>query len=229
LPFEPIKTNRLYIKVAEQILLSVRSGEYPPGSRLPQERQLTEMLGVSRPTMREALAALEVLGFVETVAGQGTFVRESSAAMEQSLPLAGPAIDEVVQARRVCEIGVGLELARTQADLSLAQTVIETMRQCDAQGDADRFVDAGLAFHNALAACLNSGVLTEMLKQLTSRYDQPLFRLLNVQSMASHVARQSQIEEHQAIVEAIGRGQPDTIIVVISNHLDRLQTRMTAE
>lgn len=229
MPFEPIKTNRLYIKVAEQILRSVSAGEYPPGSQLPQERQLTEMLGVSRPTVREALAALEVLGFVETVAGQGTFVRESPAATEQSLPLAGPAIDEVVQARRVCEIGVGLELARTQADLSLAQTVIETMRQCDAQGDVDRFVDAGLAFHNALAACLNSGLVAAMLKQLTSRHDQPLFRLLNVQSMATPMARQSQIDEHQAIVEAIGSKKPQAIIAAISDHLDRLQIRMTAE
>ncbi|MBS1884710.1 MAG: winged helix-turn-helix transcriptional regulator, partial [Actinobacteria bacterium] len=68
--------KRAYIDVAALLRERVEDGQYPPGSRLPAERQLAEELGVSRPTVREALAAMELMGVVDTHAGAGTFVRE---------------------------------------------------------------------------------------------------------------------------------------------------------
>jgi DNA-binding FadR family transcriptional regulator len=65
MPFQSIEPRRLYRQIADQIRGLIKSGEFPAGSRLPPERDLARQLGVSRPSVREALIALEVEGMVE--------------------------------------------------------------------------------------------------------------------------------------------------------------------
>jgi DNA-binding transcriptional regulator YhcF (GntR family) len=74
MPFQSIEPRRLYRQIAEQIRGLIRSGEYRPGARLPPERDLAKQLGVSRPSVREALIALEVEGLVEVRIGSGIYV-----------------------------------------------------------------------------------------------------------------------------------------------------------
>ena len=68
MPFQSIEPRRLYRQIADQIRTLIRSGEFPAGSRLPPERDLAKQLGVSRPSVREALIALEVEGLVKRFA-----------------------------------------------------------------------------------------------------------------------------------------------------------------
>jgi len=226
-PFELIKTSRLYLQVTEQILHAIVTGERPAGSQLPQERQLSEMLGVSRPTIREALAVLEVLGFIETRPGQGTFVRGPEPALRKTLDRAGPPIKEVIEARIVCEVGVAELLARGKYDLTQAVTVIDLSWTAHQQGDIDRFVDLGLSFHNVLADCTGNSVLSHILRSLTSQHDQPVFRLLNKQAMTDANHRLSQLNEHRAIVEAIQRNDFQDIRAQLTQHLEGLEALMT--
>src|SRR5437879_13724670 len=74
MPFHSIEPRRLYRQIADQIRGLIRSGEFPAGSRLPPERDLAKQLGVSRPSVREALIALEVEGLVEVRIGSGIYV-----------------------------------------------------------------------------------------------------------------------------------------------------------
>ena len=74
MPFEPIEPKRLYRRIAEQIAALIDAGELPPGSRLPGERELAQRLTVSRPSLREALIALEIEGRVEVRGGSGIYV-----------------------------------------------------------------------------------------------------------------------------------------------------------
>ena len=74
MPIQSIEPRRLYRQIADQIRTLVRSGEFPAGSRLPPERDLARQLGVSRPSVREALIALEVEGLVEVRIGSGIYV-----------------------------------------------------------------------------------------------------------------------------------------------------------
>ncbi|MCR6651915.1 MAG: GntR family transcriptional regulator [Cellvibrionaceae bacterium] len=69
-----IQSGRLYQRVAEQLAEVIASGEYPVGSRLPAERKLAERFNVSRPTVREAIIALELAGCVEVKGGSGVYV-----------------------------------------------------------------------------------------------------------------------------------------------------------
>ena len=71
MPLQTIEPRRLYRQIAEQLRGLIRAGEYPVGARLPPERDLAAQLGVSRPSVREALIALEVEGLVEVRMGSG--------------------------------------------------------------------------------------------------------------------------------------------------------------
>ena len=79
MPIESIENRRLYRQISDQICRLIESGEYKPGDRLPAERVLAEQLRVSRPTVREALIALEVEEWVEIRGGAGVFVLEREA------------------------------------------------------------------------------------------------------------------------------------------------------
>jgi DNA-binding FadR family transcriptional regulator len=74
MPLQPLEPQRLYRQIAEQMRKGMISGEFPVGARLPAERELATQLGVSRPSVREALIALEVEGWVEVRTGSGVYV-----------------------------------------------------------------------------------------------------------------------------------------------------------
>ena len=78
MPFQAVATQRLYEQVAGQVTDLVARGEFKPGDRLPPERDLAKLLGVSRPTVREAMIALEIAGLVEVRVGAGTFVTDKA-------------------------------------------------------------------------------------------------------------------------------------------------------
>src|SRR5207244_11594286 len=78
MPIHSIEPRRLYRQIADQIRTLIRSGEFSAGSRLPPERDLARQLGVSRPSVREALIALEVEGLVEVRIGSGNYVQNPS-------------------------------------------------------------------------------------------------------------------------------------------------------
>ena len=89
MPIQAVEPRRLYRQIADQLRSLIRGGEYPVGTRLPPERDLAVQLGVSRPSVREALIALEVEGLVEVRGGSGIHVlaREPAATARQVEPI----------------------------------------------------------------------------------------------------------------------------------------------
>src|SRR3954468_23424078 len=75
MPLQAVESSRLYRQIAEQLRGLIAGGEFAPGARLPAERDLARQLGVSRPSVREALIALEVEGWVEVRTGSGIYVQ----------------------------------------------------------------------------------------------------------------------------------------------------------
>ncbi|HEY9347561.1 MAG TPA: GntR family transcriptional regulator, partial [Inquilinus sp.] len=102
MPLQAVVNRKLYIQIAEQITAAIDSGEFRPGQQLPSERDLAQELGVSRPTVREALIALEVAGLVEVKVGVGAFVR-AAARPGSALPEADHSALEIMQARALVE------------------------------------------------------------------------------------------------------------------------------
>src|SRR5690349_12300457 len=104
MPLQAVENRRLYRQIADQIAALIEGGEYPVGARLPPERDLAKQLGVSRPSVREALIALEVEGYVEVRVGSGVYVlgHRASPRPDDTLPEdSGPF--ELIKARWLIE------------------------------------------------------------------------------------------------------------------------------
>src|SRR5213075_491236 len=105
MPLQTVENRRLYRQIADQIAALIERGEYGMGQRLPPERDLAKQLGVSRPSVREALIALEVEGFVEVRVGSGVYVTGArpagSAAGASAAADSGPF--ELIKARWMIE------------------------------------------------------------------------------------------------------------------------------
>src|SRR3954471_22770589 len=102
MPLVAVDNRRLYRQIADQIAALIERGEYGAGARLPPERDLAKQLGVSRASVREALIALEVEGYVEVRVGSGVYVTGREAAPAASLPAdSGPF--ELIRARWIIE------------------------------------------------------------------------------------------------------------------------------
>ena len=102
-PLKPIDNRRLYQQIADQIRGLIKQGDYPEGARLPPERDLAQQLGVSRPSVREALIALEVDGSVEVRMGAGVYVCAGSAQSAAAGASLGESPIELMQARSALE------------------------------------------------------------------------------------------------------------------------------
>lgn len=165
-----VRPKRMYEQIAEQIEALIRAGSFPPGARLPAERDLAERIGVSRPSLREAMIALETVGLIETRIGDGTYVG-SAAHLAAGLPWTrsrdfGPGPLEQFEARRAIEPACA-ELAA----LAATPAQIERLQACYARMAA--LIDAGRCpaeeharFHVLLAEAAQNSVLADVARAL---------------------------------------------------------------
>jgi DNA-binding FadR family transcriptional regulator len=223
-PLEAVEARRLYRQVADQLRALIDSGEYRVGSRLPAERDLAEQLKVSRPTVREALIALEVEGRVRIRVGSGIYVEP--AALAPLLPAAaeieGPF--ELLRAREFIEGAIAEQAARvaTPQDIARIDASLDAMANVQHPGEASMIHDR--AFHVAVAGCVDNAVLVRVVGELFDQRLNPYFAKL------AHYFENSQswnaaLAEHRAIRDAIFAHDPDAARVTMREHLARSQAR----
>jgi DNA-binding FadR family transcriptional regulator len=133
MPIQAVDNRRLYRQIADQIAALIEKGEYGAGQRLPPERDLAKQLGVSRPSVREALIALEVEGYVEVRVGSGVYVLgPRSAEAPTTLPAdSGPF--ELIKARWLIEAECAALAAK-----AATRAQVRAMEEALDQMDADR-------------------------------------------------------------------------------------------
>lgn len=228
MPLQTVEPQRLYRQIAEQLRALITSGEYPAGARLPAERDVAKQLGVSRPSVREALIALEVEGWVEIRTGSGVYVLDRKARAKSASPATtewGPL--ELIRARRVVE-GEVASMVATQAkrkDIAAMQGAIEAM-----QNDADRGImpiDGDRAFHSAIVQACGNTVLIETVQSFWDSRSGPLFERL-VDYFETLKSWQSAIDEHQLIFEAIRGRDALAARQAMHAHMDKAHARFSA-
>ncbi len=189
--------------VAAQMLERVRERRYPVGGRLPSERELSEELGVSRPTVREALAALELMGAVSTHVGAGTYV-VGAANGEPVVRTADASPFEILQFRLLLEPQIARVAARRWDRRTLA-AITRPLRALEREaevGSAEHPTLQDRQFHAAIAGATVNTVLIELSASLWELMSQTLWRRLKEREWtAAHTARVA--EEHRKIFEAI--------------------------
>jgi DNA-binding FadR family transcriptional regulator len=225
LPLEVIEPRRLYRRIADQLRLLMDQGEFPVGSRLPAERELATQLGVSRPTVREALIALEVEGRLRIRVGSGIYVIEPqpTAAVSNSASIEGPF--EILGARAFVESAIAEEAARyaKAEDIAALDSVLK-----EAADSNDGFLIHDRHFHTAIAEILGNGVLVRCVGELFDLRINPYFERLARHTLES-TAWQSAHEEHVAIRDAIALRDPAKAREAMREHLKRSHQRFARD
>ena len=218
---EPIVNQRLYQQVADSIRKQIQTGSMPPGSRLPSEKLLAQQLGVSRPTVREAMIALEIAGLVEIRTGSGSYVRHRDLIAAPSVDT-GPGPIELVNARILIEGEIAAEAAQraTPEDLvEIAQTLQE-MESVIARGEHSRNADQ--SFHVCIARASGNDVLASIVGELWAGMFSPLFNQFSERTRL--VRRQdAAVHEHRAIYAALRTHDAIGARAAMRHHLMQVQ------
>jgi DNA-binding FadR family transcriptional regulator len=226
MPFQSIEPRRLYRQIADQIRALIHSGEYTGGARLPPERDLARQLCVSRPSVREALIALEVEGLVEVRIGSGIYVRGNGTgpAHDEVDAAAGPY--ELLRARAVIEAECAALAARAARAVQV-QAIAATL------GEMGRAVVVGrkpLAcyrdFHVRGAGATGNGALVHVVKMLWEERTGPLYQQLQHHS-DSPECWSSAIAEHGAVLKAIAARDAEAARTAMQRHLNRSYRRFS--
>ena len=216
--FRPLQR---YEQVAERLAADIRSGSLAPGERLPSERDLARTFEVSRASVREAIASLQVQGVVETRKGAGTFVAARPPVAEAPHDASPSA---VLEARLQLEPAVArLAAARGQRD-SAAENLLEAMEAEPV--DIATWNSSDRLFHRQLAAMTGNPVLLAFADHVATLMDQPLWQRLRDDSIAVPGRTRIHVAEHRMIYEAIVAGDAEAAAFYSTQHINRVRTYM---
>ncbi len=229
MPLQTVEPQRLYRQIAEQVRGLIAGGEFGPGSRLPAERDLAKQLGVSRPSVREALIALEVEGWVEVRTGSGVYVLERAAGngARRQVPAAEWGPLELLRARRVVE-GEIAALAATHASRKHLKAIRDAIGAM--QDEADRNVQpvqGDRAFHTAVAAACDNVVLLETIQTFWDARRGQLFTRLG-DHFETVPSWRTAIAEHDLVLQAIAAHDADAARAAMHHHLEKAHARFSA-
>ena len=216
----PVDTRKLYRQVADAIMSAIKSGDYQPGARLPSERDLAAAYKVSRPTVREAMIALEIRGLVESRHGSGIYITEHPPAQMGADDLDIGAF-ELTEARRLFEGEAAALAATTVTDEQIAEleTIIADMIKENSRRQTGEMADR--RFHVAIARATRNTAITTVIENLWDiRYKSPLCR--HMLERARSVGVQPRIGEHRRILAALKRRDPKAARAAMRDHLARV-------
>ncbi|PTB22387.1 GntR family transcriptional regulator [Trinickia symbiotica] len=216
--------KRLYQSVAAQILALIRQGELPVGERLPPERELAQRLGVSRPSLREALVALEIGGQIEIRMSSGVYVLDGGARDEGVMGALGDSPSELMQARAAIE-GSVVVLATahmTAATLDRLRRTIERMRRLANAGKSP--IEADRQFHMLIAECAGNSVLSRFVAELFDSRHDPLAVAIRGHAESAQTWTAA-ADEHERILKALQSGDPIAAQTMMRAHLSASEER----
>ena len=228
MPLQAVENRRLYRQIADQIAALIERGEYTVGARLPPERDLARQLGVSRPSVREALIALEVEGYVEVRVGSGVYVLGSRTTPKSvdALPEdSGPF--ELIKARWLIEAECAALAARhgTKAQVRAIEEALLEMEAAREKGVMPLTADR--QFHLRIAEASGNSALALVVKTLWDQRTGPLF--LRLEHHYDTPALWSvAIREHRDIVAAIAGKDPAAARAAMRTHMNHAAKRFSS-
>ncbi len=228
---KPIRPKKISEEIVEQIKGLISNGDLKPGDRVPSERELASMLGVSRPSVREAIMVLSAMGFLEARQGGGTFVRAltETSIMDPLAKLVEKKDPELL--RSLVEVRMGLEswsafLAAQRADdddLAELRRIYAVMEKQAARGGWDSTVDA--EFHYAITAASHNSLQMHVLDSIHSIFHATIqVALMEFYQEEGHI--QKLLTHHREIMEAIAAHEPELARQKMMEHLALVEDKM---
>lgn len=215
-------------QVRDQLQAAIDAGDYKPGDWLPSERELVEMLGVSRVSVREAIRSLEAVGAVEIRHGRGCFVATSrsdryASSFSHWLTVHRDEIFELLKVRGALD-ELAAESAAAQADAADVARLRALNGEFAAVGedDLDALVRRDVVFHDAVAEASGSALLGDLLRELHETFNESRQATLRPPGRAAASA-----SEHDAIISAIEARDGTAARAAIVAHLASVRSALT--
>jgi DNA-binding FadR family transcriptional regulator len=226
-PLKPIERISTTSQVAHRLLDYVKSSDLGPGSKLPPERQLATELAVARSALREALAALDLLGVVESRQGSGTYISDEPSellpeAIEWGLMLGRQRTLDLAEARRHIEVDVAQLAAQRGSHEEIAALGDILSRMETARSDPDQVLEADVEFHLAIATMAKSSVLADILTSVRSLLRVWIRRGLTMESDPAA----DTLEEHRAVYTAIASRDEAAAREAMTRHMTSAYRRL---
>jgi len=226
MPLTAVDNRRLYRQIADQIAALIDAGEYAPGQRLPPERDLAKQLGVSRPSVREALIALEVEGYVEVRMGSGVYVADPRGSAGAARLPADSGPFELIRARWMIESECAA-LAAKEATKAQVRAIEEAVNEMESVRDRGVVpLEADRAFHLRIAEATGNSALALVVQTLWAQRTGPLFLRLE-HHYDTPALWTVAIKEHRDIVAAIARRDPAAARAAMRRHMDHAAKRFS--
>ena len=220
---EAMAERRLFQEIADRIVGLIREGAFPPGSRLPGERDLSERFGVSRVTIREAEIALQASGWIRIKTGAGVYVANGADRDGGQLPQVSAF--ELTEARSLFEAEAAALAATTisEEDLDKLEALLSVMG--DPAAEEEQINAADREFHLIIAAASNNQAIIYLVKTMWRLRTE----LPDVKTSHASVCRQdskARDAEHREILEALRRHDPTGARLAMRRHFNRLLESM---
>jgi len=233
-PFKKIEHKKKSVYAAEQIIEAIGQGRYSIGDKLPSEREIAEKMGVSRPSVREALSALHIVGIVESRAGDGTYVRRTISSFEEAYSAftmleESDSLHDAFEARRVLEEGI-VALACTKArdeDIEGLESALHSMDRAAHGKNFEAFNLANQHFHLQLVNAVHNQLLTDalepLLQVLHQRFPQKLRESFYQWDQRRFLETAS---IHQRIFKAVVDRDPHQAVEAMRQHFERFEEEL---
>ncbi|HAF71279.1 TPA: hypothetical protein DCL37_08085 [Candidatus Acetothermia bacterium] len=226
--FEKVRPAKASTVVAQQLLQAIKVGTFPVGGRLPSESELAQMMGVSRPTVREALAALAAVGVIESRPGIGNFVANpTDSIVREALVLLENEASclEIMEARGLLEppVAAAAAVKRTEEDIQALHDIFHRMLSLAHREGFDQYFDADKEFHLALVEAAGNDLLASALLPLINTMDQHLYREFTRKYYFKDERGITSVAElHGEILKAIQAGDPKLAAEAMRRHWVRM-------
>ncbi len=229
MPFQKVQPEKLSTSVVRQIELLILRGILRPGDRLPSERELSERLGVSRPSLRDAVAVLQDQGLLAARAGSGIFVADVlgstfSPALIQLFAAHDEAVFDYISFRRDMEALAAERAARlaSDSDLKVIQTIFDKMENRQTKHSAEEEAKLDAQFHSAIIEASHNVIMLHMMRSMFDLLRAGVF--YNRQVMfKQRTSREALLDQHRAINDALQARDDAAACAAVIAHLDYVE------
>lgn len=234
MPFKKIESEKLASAVIRQIEELILQGILRPGERLPSERELSDRLGVSRPSLREAVAELQESGLLSTRAGAGIFVADVldsafSPALIRLFASNDQALFDYISFRRDME-GLAAERAAqcgSDTDLEVVQTLFSQMEAAHSKRNPAEEAHLDAQFHMAIIEASHNVIMIHMMRAMFDLLAEGVFYNRSIM-FRNRATRTRLLDQHRAINEAIQRRDAAAARKAVAAHMDFVEVEMSA-
>ncbi len=237
MPFKKIQFKKKQEHVISEILEAIKSGEYKVGDKLPSEFNLSETFRVSRPSVREALSALRLVGVIGTKDGSGTYIRSNVFDLDNDGDLISTKsiLDqdtntfEILEARKIVEAAVG-KFALVNIDrknIAVIRAHLKKMEEAANDSDFLEYHAANKKFHYAIVAVTNNTPLINFIKSLLNVFTESDFGVeLRRRYLTDENYIWRSLENHRAILESLETKDAGRLEKAFFEHYDHLEHQL---